>query len=86
MANPKTPNLQLNKVDRSSPSTTYFDTKSLIDENMELIDANVALKKDVNAVREDHTKPLVIEVRTSDPVNPEIGRMWILVDKTLIGK
>ncbi|WP_088832647.1 hypothetical protein [Paenibacillus tyrfis] len=80
MANPKTPNLQLNKVDRSSPSTTYFDTKSLIDENMELIDANVALKKDANAIRTDATKPLIIEVRKSDPENPEIGRIWLRSD------
>ena len=25
MSEPKTPNLGLNKIDRSSPSTTYFD-------------------------------------------------------------
>ncbi|WP_206109385.1 pyocin knob domain-containing protein [Paenibacillus apii] len=38
MANPKTTNLNLNKVDRSSPTTTTFNTKPLIDDNMDIID------------------------------------------------
>ncbi|MDR6883803.1 hypothetical protein [Bacillus sp. 3255] len=42
MATPTTPNLGLNKVDRSSPTTTYFNTKTLIDDNMDAIDAKVA--------------------------------------------
>lgn len=38
MANPKTTNLNLNKVDRTSPTTTTFNTKPLIDDNMDIID------------------------------------------------
>ncbi|KEQ22886.1 hypothetical protein [Paenibacillus tyrfis] len=38
------------------------------------------LQGDMAAVRADHTKPLIIEVRTSDPVNPEIGRIWLRSD------
>ncbi|XOK62647.1 hypothetical protein ACJ7K1_05845 [Paenibacillus elgii] len=34
----------------------------------------------VDGIREDHTKPLIIEVRTSDPLGPEIGRMWLRSD------
>ncbi|WP_274363704.1 hypothetical protein [Paenibacillus thermotolerans] len=38
MVNPTTPNIGLNKVDRSSPSTTTFNTKPIIDDNAEIID------------------------------------------------
>ncbi|WP_010500671.1 hypothetical protein [Paenibacillus elgii] len=43
MPYPKTPNLQLNKVDRSSPNTTLFNTKPLIDDNVDIIDAVIPL-------------------------------------------
>lgn len=33
MNEPKTPNLGLNKIDRSSPSTTYFDLDKYLDQN-----------------------------------------------------
>ncbi|MEJ9219567.1 hypothetical protein P4H46_15495 [Paenibacillus glucanolyticus] len=38
MANPKTPNLGLNKIDRSSPTTTYFDLEKYIDQNADSVD------------------------------------------------
>ncbi|QOS77380.1 hypothetical protein JNUCC31_21645 [Paenibacillus sp. JNUCC31] len=38
MSEPKTPNLGLNKIDRSSPSTTYFDLDKYLDQNWEKID------------------------------------------------
>ncbi len=38
MANPKTPNLGLNKIDRTSPSTTYFDLEKYIDQNADSVD------------------------------------------------
>ncbi|WP_439412700.1 hypothetical protein [Enterobacter ludwigii] len=38
MANPKTPNLGLNKIDRSSPATTYFDLEKYIDQNADSVD------------------------------------------------
>ncbi|MGF9913750.1 hypothetical protein ABEX47_03445 [Paenibacillus ehimensis] len=41
-----------------------------------VVDAHTAM----DGIRADRTKPLVIEVRTSDPVNPEIGRMWLRSD------
>ncbi|MET3937950.1 hypothetical protein ABIC22_000762 [Paenibacillus sp. PvP094] len=39
MNEPKTPNLGLNKIDRSSPSTTYFDLDKYLDQNWEKVDA-----------------------------------------------
>ncbi|MFD2614506.1 C1q-like domain-containing protein [Paenibacillus gansuensis] len=39
MANPKTTNLGLNKVDRSNPTTTTFNTKPIIDDNADILDA-----------------------------------------------
>ncbi|MCK6077907.1 hypothetical protein [Paenibacillus silvae] len=38
MSEPKTTNLGLNKIDRSSPSTTYFDLDKYLDQNWEKID------------------------------------------------
>lgn len=38
MSEPKTQNLGLNKIDRSSPSTTYFDLDKYLDQNWEKID------------------------------------------------
>nr|WP_145403479.1 hypothetical protein [Paenibacillus xylanexedens] len=38
MSEPQTPNLGLNKIDRSSPSTTYFDLDKYLDQNWEKID------------------------------------------------
>ncbi|RAI92378.1 hypothetical protein DET54_11086 [Paenibacillus pabuli] len=38
MNEPKTPNLGLNKIERSSPSTTYFDLDKYLDQNWEKID------------------------------------------------
>lgn len=48
MSNPKTSNLQLNKLDRSSPSTTAFNTKPIIDDNMDILDVAVAAKAPLN--------------------------------------
>ncbi|PAF31533.1 hypothetical protein [Paenibacillus sp. 7516] len=39
MSEPKTPNLGLNKIDRSSPSTTYFDLDKYLDQNWEKVDS-----------------------------------------------
>ncbi|MDU4698384.1 MAG: hypothetical protein E6Y08_21445 [Paenibacillus sp.] len=39
MGNPTTPNLGLNKIDRTSPETTYFDLNKYIDQNAEKVDA-----------------------------------------------
>ncbi|OMF66310.1 hypothetical protein MKY66_06390 [Paenibacillus sp. FSL R5-0766] len=41
MNEPKTSNLGLNKIDRSSPSTTYFDLDKYLDQNWEKIDEGV---------------------------------------------
>jgi hypothetical protein len=41
MNEPKTTNLGLNKIDRSSPSTTYFDLDKYLDQNWEKIDEGV---------------------------------------------
>ncbi|MGW7160961.1 beta-propeller fold lactonase family protein [Paenibacillus taichungensis] len=38
MNEPKTPNLGLNKIDRSSPSTTYIDLDKYLDQNWEKVD------------------------------------------------
>lgn len=38
MSEPKTPILGLNKIDRSSPSTTYFDLDKYLDQNWEKVD------------------------------------------------
>nr|WP_154982709.1 pyocin knob domain-containing protein [Paenibacillus xylanexedens] len=38
MSEPKTPNLGLNKIDRSSPSTTYFDLDKYLDQNWQKLD------------------------------------------------
>ncbi|WJH30949.1 hypothetical protein N6H13_10410 [Paenibacillus sp. CC-CFT742] len=38
MNEPKTPNLGLNKIDRSSPSKTYFDLDKYLDQNWEKVD------------------------------------------------
>lgn len=29
-------------------------------------------------IREDSTKKIVVEVRSDDPINPEIGRIWFI--------
>ncbi|MCT2195749.1 hypothetical protein M3G15_11425 [Paenibacillus sp. p3-SID1389] len=39
MPNPTTPNLGLNKIDRTSPETTYFDLNKYIDQNAEKVDS-----------------------------------------------
>lgn len=31
-------------------------------------------------IRADSTKPFIIEVRTTDPVSPEVGRIWFRSD------
>ncbi|WP_419891396.1 hypothetical protein [Paenibacillus xylanexedens] len=41
MNEPKTPNLGLNKIDRSSPSTTYFDLDKYLDQNWEKVEEGV---------------------------------------------
>lgn len=41
MNEPKTSNLGLNKINRSSPSTTYFDLDKYLDQNWEKIDEGV---------------------------------------------
>ncbi|MCP1182637.1 pyocin knob domain-containing protein [Paenibacillus sp. 1781tsa1] len=41
MNEPKTPNLGLNKIDRSSPSTTYFDLDKYLDQNWEKVDEGI---------------------------------------------
>lgn len=41
---------------------------------------DVARKAEIDAIRSDNTKALIVEVRTSDPVSPELGRMWIRSD------
>ncbi|MEX3619658.1 hypothetical protein [Paenibacillus glucanolyticus] len=38
MTNPVTPNIGLNKIDRTSPSTTYFDLDKYIDQNADAVD------------------------------------------------
>ncbi|MFB6364462.1 hypothetical protein ACFCP7_10410 [Paenibacillus elgii] len=70
MSYPKTPNLNLNKVDRSSPNKTLFNTKPLIDDNMDIIDAalgaqmaekppvSVGLKYGQQIIKSDVVAPL----------------------------
>ncbi|PJN57355.1 hypothetical protein PAEVO_40890 [Paenibacillus sp. GM2FR] len=38
MTNPVTPNIGLNKIDRTSPSTTYFDLEKYVDQNADAVD------------------------------------------------
>ncbi|MFF3922659.1 hypothetical protein [Paenibacillus lactis] len=38
MTNPVTPNIGLNKIDRTSPATTYFDLEKYIDQNADKVD------------------------------------------------
>lgn len=38
MTKPVTPNIGLNKIDRTSPSTTYFDLEKYIDQNADAVD------------------------------------------------
>lgn len=38
MTNPVTPNIGLNKIDRTSPTTTYFDLEKYIDQNADTVD------------------------------------------------
>ncbi|GIO93212.1 hypothetical protein [Paenibacillus lactis] len=38
MTNPITPNIGLNKIDRTSPATTYFDLEKYIDQNADTVD------------------------------------------------
>lgn len=49
-------------------------------ENLDLIDQNAAAQADLDIIRSDSTKELVIEVRTSDPEDAEVGRIWIRSD------
>ncbi|GAA4828098.1 hypothetical protein GCM10023310_01020 [Paenibacillus vulneris] len=41
---------------------------------------DIARKAEVDAIRLDTSKSLLVEVRTSDPVNPEMGRIWFRSD------
>ncbi|MFB6366198.1 hypothetical protein ACFCP7_19370 [Paenibacillus elgii] len=41
---------------------------------------NEEVNRAMEGIRTDHTKPFVIEVRTSDPISPEIGRIWLRSD------
>ncbi|KAA8747309.1 MULTISPECIES: pyocin knob domain-containing protein [Paenibacillus] len=52
MNEPKTPNLGLNKIDRSSPSTTYFDLDKYLDQNWEKVDEGVATRDEVEELRQ----------------------------------
>lgn len=52
MNEPKTPNLGLNKIDRSSPSTTYFDLDKYLDQNWEKVDEGVATKVDLEKMNQ----------------------------------
>lgn len=52
MNEPKTQNLGLNKIDRSSPSTTYFDLDKYLDQNWEKVDEGVATKQDLEELLE----------------------------------
>lgn len=55
-------------------------TRAAYNENLDLMDANAAKKSDVDALRSDNTKPLVAEVRTSDPSSPVLGQIWLRSD------
>ncbi|WP_036687675.1 hypothetical protein [Paenibacillus tyrfis] len=45
-----------------------------------VMDAHEELQGVKDGIRADKTKPLVVEVRTSDPDSPAMGRMWIRSD------
>jgi|GEM_PF-5739594 len=55
-------------------------TRAAYNENLDIIDANAASKSEVALVRTDSTKSLIVEVRTSDPVNPVLGQLWLRSD------
>lgn len=42
--------------------------------------SHIARKAEVDGIRLDTSKSLLVEVRTSDPVNPEMGRIWFRSD------
>ncbi|MBE1444182.1 hypothetical protein [Paenibacillus sp. OAS669] len=74
-----------NKLDDSTPAA---DPNTLVERDMDgrfkamapVASDDVARKAEVDAIRSDGAKPLIVEVRTSDPVNPELGRLWVRSD------
>ncbi|EOS57669.1 hypothetical protein [Paenibacillus barengoltzii] len=57
MPNPTTPNLGLNKIDRTSPETTYFDLNKYIDQNAEKVDSFAGeVQEEISALKDrlDH--------------------------------
>ncbi|MDR6883013.1 hypothetical protein [Bacillus sp. 3255] len=75
MANPTTPNLGLKKIDRSSPATTTFNTKPIIDDNMDILDTAIAGKAPIN-------NPIFTGTGVTLPANPTdpmhaTTRQWV---------
>lgn len=42
--------------------------------------ADTAIHATATAIREDETKALTVEVRSTDPTTPEVGRLWLRSD------
>lgn len=57
MAVPKTPKLGLNKIDRSAPTTTTFNLKTYVDDNMDAIDNAVGAPNGLASLGADGTIP-----------------------------
>ncbi|MCP1425172.1 hypothetical protein J3D43_003688 [Paenibacillus xylanexedens] len=75
MNEPKTPNLGLNKIDRSSPSTTYFDLDKYLDQNWEKVDEGVATKQDLELLRIE-----IAEVDVPDATLTQKGKVQLSND------
>lgn len=72
MGSDNTPNLGLKRVNKIDHLNDYFNTDTLLDGNWDIIDANVARKAEVDAIRSR------FDVLDSDPANPPIGYAWIV--------
>jgi len=55
MANPKTENLGLDLVDRSSPASTYLNLQTNLDDNWERIDAQLGVQ-----IQDRHVEPVAV--------------------------
>ncbi|WP_028551765.1 phage tail-collar fiber domain-containing protein [Paenibacillus sp. UNC451MF] len=88
--------VQTNLTNHTNAGTVHGSTPSATPNAIAQRDANgrlkaaapaasddVARKAEVDDIRSDATKPFRVEVRTTDPVNPEPGQVWCREDLLL---
>ncbi|KPV56410.1 hypothetical protein QJ48_27850 [Paenibacillus sp. A3] len=66
----------MNRIERGVMEA-YAELQAVKDTMAQKIDG---LSRAIDEIRSDNTKELVVEVRTSDPILPVIGGMWIRSD------